>query len=216
MLKNKLNSLESIQKHNFNKDIFKIYKFINLKLVFIFLQIFKNVQIKIYGIDLKIILKKKNLLNYLQVLKKTSSFSFKFLVDLVVEDFPKKKKRFYVKYILRSLEFGKSLHLIIKTKEFKPIFSIINLYKSAFWLEREAWDMYGIFFLNNKDLRRLLTDYGFRGNPFKKDFPLIGYVELYFDFFLKKLKYKKVTNTQKKQEFYSNKTFFKKKNNFNF
>ena len=216
MLKNKLNSLESIQKHNFNKDIFKIYKFINLKLVFIFLQIFKNVQIKIYGIDLKIILKKKNLLNYLQVLKKTSSFSFKFLVDLVVEDFPKKKKRFYVKYILRSLEFGKSLHLIIKTKEFKPIFYIINLYKSAFWLEREAWDMYGIFFLNNKDLRRLLTDYGFRGNPFKKDFPLIGYVELYFDFFLKKLKYKKVTNTQKKQEFYSNKTFFKKKNNFNF
>ena len=211
MLKNKVNSLESIQKHNFNKDIFKIYKFINLKLVFIFLQIFKNVQIKIYGIDLKIILKKKNLLNYLQVLKKTSSFSFKFLVDLVVEDFPKKKKRFYVKYILRSLEFGKSLHLIIKTKEFKPIFSIINLYKSAFWLEREAWDMYGIFFLNNKDLRRLLTDYGFRGNPFKKDFPLIGYVELYFDFFLKKLKYKKVTNTQKKQEFYSNKTFFKKK-----
>jgi hypothetical protein len=132
MLKNKVNSLESIQKHNFNKDIFKIYKFINLKLVFIFLQIFKNVQIKIYGIDLKIILKKKNLLNYLQVLKKTSSFSFKFLVDLVVEDFPKKKKRFYVKYILRSLEFGKSLHLIIKTKEFKPIFSIINLYKSAF------------------------------------------------------------------------------------
>jgi NADH:ubiquinone oxidoreductase subunit C len=132
MLKNTVNSLEIIQKHNFNKDIFKIYKFINLKLVFIFLQIFKNIQIKIYGIDLKIILKKKNLLNYLQVLKKTSNFSFKVLVDLVVEDFPKKKKRFYVKYILRSLEFGKSLHLIIKTKEFKPIFSIINLYKSAF------------------------------------------------------------------------------------
>lgn len=211
MLKNTANSLEIIQKHNFNKDIFKIYKFINLKLVFIFLQIFKNIQIKIYGIDLKIILKKKNLLNYLQVLKKNSNFLFKVLVDLVVEDFPKKKKRFYIKYILRSLEYGKSLHLIVKTKEFKPLFSIINLYKSAFWLEREAWDMYGVFFLNNKDLRRLLTDYGFRGNPFKKDFPLIGYVELYFDFFLKKLKYKKVTNTQKKQEFYSNKTFFKKK-----
>jgi len=211
MLKNTVNSLEIIQKHNFNKDIFKIYKFINLKLVFIFLQIFKNIQIKIYGIDLKIILKKKNLLNYLQILKKNANFLFKVLVDLVVEDFPKKKKRFYIKYILRSLEYGKSLHIIIRTKEFKPIFSIINLYKSAFWLEREAWDLYGVFFLNNKDLRRLLTDYGFRGNPFKKDFPLIGYVELYFDFFLKKLKYKKVTNTQKKQEFYSNKTFFKKK-----
>ena len=59
MLKNTVNSLEIIQKHNFNKDIFKIYKFINLKLVFIFLQNFKNIQIKIYGIDLKIILKKK-------------------------------------------------------------------------------------------------------------------------------------------------------------
>jgi NADH:ubiquinone oxidoreductase subunit C len=132
MLKNTVNSLEIIQKHNFNKDIFKIYKFINLKLVFIFLQIFKNIQIKIYGIDLKIILKKKNLLNYLQVLKKNSNFLFKVLVDLVVEDFPKKKKRFYIKYILRSLEYGKSLHLIVKTKEFKPLFSIINLYKSAF------------------------------------------------------------------------------------
>ena len=132
MSKNSTNSLEFIQKHNFNKDIFKIYKFINLKLVFIFLQIFKNIQIKIYGIDLKIILKKKNLLNYLQILKKNANFLFKVLVDLVVEDFPKKKKRFYIKYILRSLEYGKSLHIIIRTKEFKPIFSIINLYKSAF------------------------------------------------------------------------------------
>ena len=124
--------IETIQKHNFNKQIFKIYKFINLKLVFIFLQIFKNIQIKIYGIDLKILLKKKNILNYLQILKKNSNFLFKILVDLVIEDFPKKKKRFYIKYILRSLDFSKSLHLIIKTREFKSIFSIINLYKSAF------------------------------------------------------------------------------------
>ena len=76
--------VETIQKHNFNKQIFKIYKFINLKLVFIFLQIFKNIQIKIYGIDLKILLKKKNVLNYLQILKKNSNFLFKILVDLVI------------------------------------------------------------------------------------------------------------------------------------
>ena len=84
MLKKTANSLEIIQKHNFNKDIFKIYKFINLKLVFIFLQIFKNIQIKIYGIDLKIILKKKNLLNYLQVLKKNSNFFLTCLYILFV------------------------------------------------------------------------------------------------------------------------------------
>ena len=132
MLKNTINPLEVIQNHSFNKELFKVYKFINLKLVFIFLQIFKNIKIKIYGIDLKLHFKKKNLLNYLQVLKKNSNFLFKVLVDLVIEDFPKKKKRFYVKYILRSLEYGKCLQLLVKTKEFKPNFSIINLYKSAF------------------------------------------------------------------------------------
>ena len=76
--------VETIQKHNFNKQIFKIYKFINLKLVFIFLQIFKNIQIKIYGIDLRILSKKKNVLNNLQIFKKKSNFLFKILVDLVI------------------------------------------------------------------------------------------------------------------------------------
>ena len=188
---------------------FKIYKKLNLKLIKQFIKIFKNIQIKLYGFDIKVILKKKNLINYLFILKKNSSFLFSTLIDLVVEDFPKKKKRYYIKYFLRSLEYTKTLQIIIKTKDYKPVFSIINLYKNAYWIEREAWDLYGIFFLFNKDLRRLLTDYGFRGNPFKKDFPLVGFLEIYFDFFFKKLKYKKVTVTQKKQDFYTNKIFYK-------
>ena len=154
-------------------------------------------------------LKKKNIINYLYILKKNSSFLFSVLIDIIVEDFPKKKKRYSIKYFLRSLEYNKILQLIIKTKDYKPVFSIINLYKNAYWIEREAWDLYGIFFLYNRDLRRLLTDYGFRGNPFKKDFPLVGFLEIYFDFFFKKLKYKKVTITQKKQDFYTNKIFYK-------
>jgi len=195
-----------IQKKNFNnKNIYKpkkAYKkvnIINLKILLNFLKIFKNIQIKIYGFEVKLKLNKKNLINYLKIFKKNSSFLFKFLVDIVVEDFPKKKKRFFVKYFIRSLEYSKILQFLITIGEYKPIFSIINLYKSAYWLEREAWDLYGVFFLLNVDLRRLLTDYGFRGNPFKKDFPLIGYVEIYFDFFWKKLKYKKVNNAQKKK-----------------
>ena len=188
---------------------FKIYKKLNLKLIKQFIKIFKNIQIKLYGFDIKVIFKKKNLINYLFILKKNSSFLFSTLKDLVVEDFPKKKKRYYIKYFLRSLEYTKTLQIIIKTKDYKPVFSIINLYKNAYWIEREAWDLYGIFFLFNKDLRRLLTDYGFRGNPFKKDFPLVGFLEIYFDFFFKKLKYKKVTVTQKKQDFYTNKIFYK-------
>ena len=195
-----------IQKKKFNnKNIYKpkkAYKkvnIINLKILLNFLKIFKNIQIKIYGFEVKLKLNKKNLINYLKIFKKNSSFLFKFLVDIVVEDFPKKKKRFFVKYFIRSLEYSKILQFLITIGEYKPIFSIINLYKSAYWLEREAWDLYGVFFLLNVDLRRLLTDYGFRGNPFKKDFHLIGYVEIYFDFFWKKLKYKKVNNAQKKK-----------------
>jgi NADH-quinone oxidoreductase subunit C len=188
---------------------FNTYTKINLKIIKQFIKIFKNIQIKLYGFDIKIMLKKKNIINYLYILKKNSSFLFSVLIDIIVEDFPKKKKRYYIKYFLRSLEYNKILQLIIKTKDYKPVFSIINFYKNAYWIEREAWDLYGIFFLYNRDLRRLLTDYGFRGNPFKKDFPLVGFLEIYFDFFFKKLKYKKVTITQKKQDFYTNKIFYK-------
>jgi len=111
---------------------FKIYKKLNLKLIKQFIKIFKNIQIKLYGFDIKVILKKKNLINYLFILKKNSSFLFSTLIDLVVEDFPKKKKRYYIKYFLRSLEYTKTLQIIIKTKDYKPVFSIINLYKNAY------------------------------------------------------------------------------------
>ena len=215
-----LNYLQEIHpnKDFFNKSKIKVkpsfYNFIsmniNLKIIFKFLKIFKKIQINIYGFNVKLKLNKKNLINYLKILKKNSSFLFKILVDIIIENFPKKKKRFFIKYFIRSLEYSKILQIIISISEYKSLFSIINLYKSAYWLEREAWDLYGIFFLNNVDLRRLLTDYGFRGNPFKKDFPLIGYVEIYFDFFWKKLKYKKVNNTQKKQDFFLNLSFLKK------
>ena len=191
---------------------FTLFKQINLIIVSVFFKIFKNIKIKLKGFDVNLIIKKNNLINYLTILKKNSSFLFNMLIDLVVEDFPKKKNRYFVKYFIRSMTYSKYIQISLKTKEYKPIFSIINIYKSSFWLEREAWDLFGIFFLYNKDLRRLLTDYGFRGNPFKKDFPLIGYLEIYFDFFYKKLKYQKVKNTQKKHNFYNNKIFFYKKN----
>lgn len=191
---------------------FLIYKKINLIIYSLFFKIFKNIKIKLKGLEVTVLFKKKNLINYLTILKKNSAFLFNILVDIIIEDFPKKKNRFFLKYIIRSLNFCKFLQIFIKTKEYKPVFSIINIYKSSFWLEREAWDLFGVFFLHNKDLRRLLTDYGFKGKPFKKDFPLLGFLEIYFDFFYKKLKYKKVKKLQKKQNFYNNIIFcFKKK-----
>jgi len=183
---------------------FKIYKKLNIELFFVFFKIFKNIKIKVYGYDIKLIFKKKDILNYLFILKKNSSFLFNMLIDLVIEDFPKKKNRFVAKYFLRSINYSKIIQITLNIQNSKPIYSLINLYKSAFWLEREVWDMYGIFFLLHKDLRRLLTDYGFNGNPFKKDYPLIGFSDLHFDFLLQKFTYKRIVLNQKKHNFYIN------------
>ena len=97
------------------------------------------------------------------------------LLDITAVDYPKRAKRFEVVYILLSLKN----HLRIRVKVFindsEIIPSISKLYKCARWYEREVWDMYGISFKGNNDLRRLLTDYGFEGHPLRKDFPLTGF-----------------------------------------
>lgn len=116
-----------------NKPLyFKTFKFLNLKLINNFLHIFKQSQIKIYGFEIIFKIKKKNLLNTLIILKKNSSFLYNYLMDIVVEDFPKNPKRFFIKYILKSVEYSKILVIFLQVKEYTNIFSIINLYKNAF------------------------------------------------------------------------------------
>jgi NADH:ubiquinone oxidoreductase subunit C len=109
-----------------------IYKKINLIIYSIFFKIFINPKFKFKGSEVIVIINKKNLINYLTVLKKNSIFLFTILVDIIVEDFPKEKDRFFIKYIIRSLTFSKFLLISMRTKEFKPIFSVINVYKSSF------------------------------------------------------------------------------------
>jgi len=111
---------------------FKIYKKINFQIILIFLKFFKNIKIKIIGINVIIKFNKKEILNNLNLIKKNSSFLFKVLVDLVVEDFPKKKKRYFIKYFIRSLIFCKVLQIYLNIKDYNSIFSITNLYKSAY------------------------------------------------------------------------------------
>ena len=108
------------------------FKKLNLQIFSPLLKIFKNIQVVITGFDVKLKVRKKNIINYLFILKKNSSFLFTMLIYLVVEDFPKKKNRYIVKYFIRSLVYCKTIHLILKVKEYKPIFSLINLYKSSF------------------------------------------------------------------------------------
>jgi NADH-quinone oxidoreductase subunit C len=106
---------------------------------------------------------------------------FRQLVDLCGADYPERERRFDVVYHLLSLHHNARVRVKVETDETTPVPSVVEVFPTANWFEREAWDMYGIFFSDHPDLRRLLTDYGFEGHPLRKDFPLSGYVELRYD-----------------------------------
>ncbi len=100
------------------------------------------------------------------------------LMDLSGADYPERVCRFDVNYHLLSLTKNRRIRVKLHTDETLPVPSLTSLYPVAGWFEREVWDCYGVIFDGNPDLRRILTDYGFQGHPFRKDFPLTGYVEL--------------------------------------
>ncbi|MDB5361794.1 MAG: nuoC [Rhodospirillales bacterium] len=125
---------------------------------------------------------------------------FKVLVDLCGVDYPERAERFEVVYNLLSLKHNRRIRVKVTTDEETPVPSCVGVYSTAGWFEREAWDMYGIFFADNPDLRRILTDYGFEGHPLRKDFPLTGFVEVRYDEDQKRVVYEPV---KLKQEFRS-------------
>ena len=118
---------------------------------------------------------------------------FKILVDLCGTDWPQRAKRFDVVYHLLSLTRNARVRIKAQVGEGESIPSIISVYPAAGWFEREAFDLFGIFFRGHPDLRRLLTDYGFIGHPFRKDFPLIGNVEVKYDTEKKRVVYQPVS-----------------------
>ena len=120
--------------------------------------------------------------NLIILLKTNSLIQAICLTDIVIIDNPSATAgRFCINYYLLSYVYNYRIIIRIFANLFKPVLSITAFYSSANWLEREAWDMYGIKFLLHPDLRRILTDYGFHGHPLRKDFPLIGFVELRYD-----------------------------------
>ena len=121
---------------------------------------------------------------------------FKHINDYTAIDYPEKKKRFELVYSLLSIVYNHRIKVSVATDEITPVDSITDIFNSADWLEREAWDMFGIFFIGHKDLRRILTDYGFRGHPLRKDFPLTGYVEVRYDEIEKRVVTEKVSLAQ--------------------
>ena len=122
--------------------------------------------------------------------------AFTCLVDLCGVDWPARGQRFDVVYNLLSVTGNLRCRVKIHTDEETPVPSVAQVFSSAGWFEREAWDLYGIYFSDNPDLRRLLTDYGFDGHPLRKDFPLTGFVEVRYDEELKRVVYEPVTLQQ--------------------
>ena len=118
-------------------------------------------------------------------LKYHTNLQYKVLVDMTAVDYPTRANRFDVVYHLLSIKYNTRIRVKTVINELDSIESITNLYSSAGWAEREVWDMFGILFLNHKDLRRILTDYGFEGFPLRKDFPLSGYIAVRYDEFTK-------------------------------
>ena len=124
---------------------------------------------------------KSALFEVMTFLRDHSTCQFKALVDIVGVDYPEREERFEVQYLLMSLTYNFRLRLKTTTDELTPLIPVTLRYSAASWYERETYDMFGVFFSNHPDLRRLLTDYGFDGHPMRKDFPLTGYEEIRYD-----------------------------------
>ena len=118
------------------------------------------------------------------------------LTDLTAVDYPERERRFDVVYHLLSLIKNHRVRLKVQTDEDSAVPSVTPVFPVADWFEREAFDMYGIFFDGHPDLRRILTDYGFHGHPLRKDFPMTGYVEVRYDDELKRVVYEPVKITE--------------------
>jgi NADH-quinone oxidoreductase subunit C len=115
------------------------------------------------------------------MLRDDPRFAFEQCMDICGVDHPDRPNRFEVVYNLLSLSRNARIRVVVETDEATPVPSVSDIWPSATWYEREAWDMYGIAFAGQPDLRRLLTDYGFEGHPLRKDFPLTGHVEVRYD-----------------------------------
>ena len=143
----------------------------------------------------------KDLIDVVQFLKLNEKCKFRQLIDIAGVDYPEDEKRFELVYLFLSHEQNVRIKLLIKFQLGQTINSITKIFPSANWMEREVFDMYGIKFKNHPDLRRILTDYGFKGHPLRKDFPLTGFNEVRYSEKDKKVIYEPVKLEQNYRNF---------------
>ncbi len=151
--------------------------------------------------ELTVMARAEQIKKVLKFLRDDPACRFSTLIDVCGADYPGRAKRFDVVYHLLSLHQNQRVRVKVRADEETPVPSVIDIFPSANWYERETFDMYGVMFSDHPDLRRLLTDYGFTGHPLRKDFPLTGYVEVRYDEEQKRVVYEPVQLTQEFRNF---------------
>ena len=146
--------------------------------------------------EVALVVERANLVPAMIALRDTKGLEYQQLMEIAGVDYTERDERFEVVYCLLSLTRNHRLHVHVSTDEDKPVPSVTGLWPVAGWLEREVYDLYGVLFSGNSDLRRILTDYGFRGHPLRKDFPLTGYTELRYSEEEKRVVYEPVKLAQ--------------------
>ena len=139
--------------------------------------------------------------DFVEFLKTDQRCKFSSLVDITAVDYPERVKRFNVVYHFLSMYQNKRIRLRVSLRDHDMLASIVEIHPSANWFEREVFDMFGIMFMGHPDLRRILTDYGFRGHPLRKDFPTSGYSEVRYDEVEKRVVYEPVNLVQEYRKF---------------
>ena len=177
------------------ENLQKIEKIINSELAS------KVQQSVIINEELTVEVNVNDLIEVVQFLKSNDKCKFRQLIDIAGVDYPDKEKRFQLVYLFLSHENNIRIKIVIKFQPKESINSLTKIFPSANWMEREVFDMYGIKFKNHPDLRRILTDYGFKGHPLRKDFPLTGFNEVRYSEKEKKVIYEPVKLEQNYRNF---------------
>ncbi len=146
--------------------------------------------------EITLTVRRESIAEVLRALRDTAGLEYQQLMEIAGVDYPDRPERFEVVYQLLSLTRNRRLRVKVTTSEAMPVPTVTTLWPVAGWLEREVYDMYGVTFAGNPDLRRILTDYGFEGYPQRKDFPLTGHVELRYSEVEKRVVYEPVSLPQ--------------------
>ncbi|ODV95980.1 hypothetical protein PACTADRAFT_49404 [Pachysolen tannophilus NRRL Y-2460] len=153
-------------------------------------------QFTVWKDELTICVGPTGLIPVMTFLRDHGSCQFKACMDITAADYPSKTNRFDVVYNLLSVRLNSRIRVKTYASEISPVPSVTELFKGVHWAERETYDMFGIFFEGNADLRRILTDYGFEGHPMRKDFPTSGYTEIRYDSEKRRIVYEPLELTQ--------------------